>query len=61
MPPIYDLIIDLPEGIATRPVEASNGKEAFEIGRKLFPGCSLAGVAREEDDPPGWELGAETE
>jgi len=49
MPPIYDLIIDLPEGISTRPVIASNGEEAFEIGHRLFPGCRLAGVVREED------------
>jgi hypothetical protein len=50
MPPIYDLIIDLPDGIGTRPVVAGSGKEAFEIGRKLFPGCRLAGAIREEDD-----------
>ena len=50
MPPIDDLIIDLPEGISTRPVIASNGEEAFEIGHRLFPGCRLAGVVREEDD-----------
>lgn len=30
-----------------RSVEASSGQEAFEIGRKLFPGCRLAGVVRE--------------
>ena len=52
MPPIYDLIIDLPDGIGTRPVVANSGKEAFEIGRKLFPGCRLAGVIREEEDDP---------
>ena len=52
MPPVYDLIVDLPDRIAIRPVEASNGKEAFEIGRKLFPGCRLAGVVREEEDGP---------
>ena len=50
MPPIYDLIVDLPDGIGTRPVIAGSGKEAFEIGRKLFPGCRLAGVIREEED-----------
>jgi len=49
MPPVYDLIVDLPDGIAIRPVEASNGKEAFEIGHRLFPGCRLAGVVRGED------------
>jgi len=48
--PIYDLIIDLPDGIGTRPVVAREGKEAFEIGRRLFPGCRLAGAVREEDD-----------
>jgi hypothetical protein len=47
MAPIYDLIIDLPEGIGTRPVIAKDSKEAFEIGHKLFPGCRLAGVIRE--------------
>ena len=50
MPPIYDLIVDLPEGIGIRPVEVRNGKEAFEIGHQLFPGCRLAGVVREEED-----------
>ena len=50
MPPIYDLIIDLPDGIGTRPVVARDGKEAFEIGRRLFPGCRLAGAVREEED-----------
>ena len=43
-------IADLPEGIGIRPVEASNGKEAFEIGHRLFPGCWLAGVARDGED-----------
>lgn len=61
MPPIYDLIIDLPDGIGTRPVEASSGKEAFEIGLKLFPGCRLAGVVREESDQPDCGLDAEVE
>jgi len=50
MPPIYDLIIDLPDGITSRPVIASTGAEAFEIGHRLFPGCRLAGVVREDDD-----------
>jgi len=50
MPLIYDLIVELPEGIGIRPVEASNGKEAFEIGHRLFPGCRLAGVVREDED-----------
>jgi len=53
MPPIYDLIIDLPGGVVTRPVIASNGEEAFEIGRKLLPGCRLAGVVREDDEDDG--------
>lgn len=56
MTPIYDLIIDLPDGIGTRPVEASNGKESFEIGRKLFPGCRLAGVVRDEEAFTGRDL-----
>jgi hypothetical protein len=56
MPPIYDLIIDLPDGISTRPVIASSGKEAFEIGRRLFPGCRLAGVVREEDGENGEDI-----
>ena len=53
MPPIDDLIIDLSDGIGTRPVIASNGEEAFEIGRKLFPGCRLARVVRGEEDEGG--------
>lgn len=43
-------IFDLPEGIATRPVVARDGKEAFEIGHRLFLGCRLVGVMREEGD-----------
>lgn len=50
MPSVYDLIVELPDGIGTRSVEASSGEEAFEIGHRLFPGCRLAGVMREEDD-----------
>lgn len=50
MSPIYDLIIDLPDGIATKAVVASDGQEAFAIGRKLFPGCRLAGVMRDEEE-----------
>jgi hypothetical protein len=54
MPPVYDLIIDLPDGIGTRPVVASSGQEeAFEIGRKLFPGSRLGGVVREEECKDG--------
>ena len=49
MPPFFDLIIDLPEGMATAPVYAKDGQHAFEIGRKLYPGCRLAAVAREDE------------
>ena len=44
------------EGESTEPampVVAGSGKEAFEIGRALFPGCRLAGVAREEEGDDG--------
>lgn len=54
MPPIYDLITDRPDGIGARQVEASSGEVAFEIGRKLFPGCRLAGAMREEEDDAPW-------
>ncbi len=47
---VDDVIIDLADGIATKPVVASDGRETFEIGRKRFPGCRLAGVVREEED-----------
>ncbi len=46
-----------PESIATKPVIAREGKEAFEIGRRLFPGCRLAGAVREEEgDEAGDDL-----
>jgi hypothetical protein len=50
MPPIYDLIIDLPDGIGARPVDARYGKEAFEIGRRLFNECRQAGAVRGEEE-----------
>jgi hypothetical protein len=34
--PFCDPIVDLPDGIGTRPVVARDGKEAFEIGRRHF-------------------------
>lgn len=37
-----------PESFTYKPVVARDGKEAFEIGRRLFPGCQLAGVMLEE-------------
>ena len=53
MPSIYDLIVDLPDGIGTRLVVVSSGKESFEIGRRLIPGCRPAGVVREEEGEGG--------
>jgi len=50
MPPVYDLIVQLPDGLATAPVFAEDSKQAFELGKKLFPGCRLAGVLRDEED-----------
>jgi len=41
-------MVDLAEGTAAKPVVARDGKETFEIGSRLFPGCRLAGVVREE-------------
>ena len=49
MPTLFDLIIDLPDGMATAPVYARDGQHAFELGRKLYPGCRLAAVAREDE------------
>ena len=43
-------VFHMSDGNGPRSVEESSGKEAFEIGRKLLPGCRLAGVMREGDD-----------
>ena len=53
MATVYDLLVDLPEGIGIAPVFAEDRKQAMEIGRKLFPGHRLAGFKREEEDVSG--------
>ena len=61
MPPLFDLIIDLPNGMATAQVYAKDGQQAFELGRKLYPGCRLAAVAREDEEEAEAEAEAEAE
>ena len=38
MPPLFDVIVDLPEGIVVVPVFAADKAEALEAGKELFPG-----------------------
>ncbi len=47
---LYDLLVDLPEGIWTAPIFAEDSKQALKLGKKLYPGCRLAGVVREGED-----------
>lgn len=38
----YELIVELPRGIATLPLRAENELAAYDVGHQLFPGCRLA-------------------
>ena len=42
-------LCDHPEGIGVNPVVARGGMEAFELVRKLCPGCRLEGVIQVEE------------
>lgn len=52
MSQLWDLVIDLPEGIGTVPVYADTSEEAWQMGRELFPGCRLALVLRGDEALP---------
>lgn len=51
---LYELIIDLPEGITTMPIHAESPEQAYQAGHELFPGCRLALVLA--DGEPGAEI-----
>ena len=38
----YELIVELPRGMATLPLRAENELAAYDVGHQLFPGCRLA-------------------
>ncbi len=44
---LFDVIVDLPEGIAVTPVFASDKHAALEAGKELFPGHRVTVVFRE--------------
>ena len=51
---LYELIIDLPEGITTMSIHVESPEQAFMAGHDLFPGCRLAVVLA--DGEPGAEI-----
>ena len=48
---LFDVIVDLPEGIAVVPVFATDKAEALEAGKELFPGHRVTVVLK--DGEPG--------
>ena len=44
---LFDLIVDLPEGIAVVPVFAADKAEALEACKELFPGHRVTVVLKE--------------
>ena len=38
----YELIVELPRGMATLSLRAENELAAYDVGHQLFPGCRLA-------------------
>ena len=44
---LFDVIADLPEGIAVTPVFAADKAEALEAGKELFPGHRVTVVGAE--------------
>ena len=47
---LFDVIVDLPEGITLVPVFAADKHEALEAGKELFPGHRVT-VVRKEGEP----------
>ena len=43
---LFDVIADLPEGIAVVPVFAADKAEALEAGKELFPGHRVTVVLK---------------
>ena len=44
---LFDVIADLPEGIAVTPVFAADKHEALEAAKELFPGHRVTVVLKE--------------
>ena len=44
---LFDVIADLPEGIAVTPVFAADKHEAMKAGKELFPGHRVTVVLKE--------------
>lgn len=44
---LFDVIVDLPEGITVVPVFAADKAEALEAGKELFPGHRVTVVLKE--------------
>ena len=51
---LYELIVDLPEGITTMPIHAESPEQAYQAGHDLLPGCGLAVALA--DGEPGAEI-----
>ena len=47
---LFDVIVDLPEGITVVPVFAADKHEALEAGKELFP-CHRVTVVLKEGEP----------
>jgi hypothetical protein len=54
MPLLYDLLVDLPEGITSVTLHAATKEKALEAGRDLFPGSRITVVLKQGE--PGTEL-----
>jgi hypothetical protein len=46
---LFDVIADLPEGIAVMPVFAADKDEALKVGKELFPGHRVTVVLKEAE------------
>ena len=44
---LFDVIADLPEGIAVTPIFAADKEEALRVGKELFPGHRVTVVLKE--------------
>jgi len=44
---LFDVIADLPEGIAVTPLFAANKQEALKAAKELFPGHRVTVVPKE--------------
>ena len=44
---LFDVMADLPEGIAVTPVFAADKHEALKVGKELFPGHRVTVVLKQ--------------